>query len=160
MSVTSVTTGTGAGLEATQQAAIVKLAQSLQSGDLTGARSAYATLARTVPQGGGGQIQKSFQALGQALQSGDLSAAKSAFASLAQAAGATKTTAANAGQAGGGGDGGGGGGGGAAAKTETGESTTVLPSGAIITTITYSDGTVETTVSYGPPPKSTQSVIA
>lgn len=71
-----------------------QLAQALQSGDLSGARQAFAALRQTFgaskpDQAGnqfgnspGGQSNGPFAALAQALQSGDLSGAQQAFAAL------------------------------------------------------------------------------
>ncbi len=70
-----------------------QLASALQSGDLSGARSAYASIEQLLPanqsssssatgSNGSNAIQSDFASLGQALQSGDLSEAQSAFGQL------------------------------------------------------------------------------
>jgi predicted lipoprotein len=75
------------------------LAQALNSGDLSGAKSAFSALqqdfktvvqtqpGQQTPGNGQNSFQAAFQVLGQALSSGDLSAARNAFASLQQAHG-------------------------------------------------------------------------
>jgi hypothetical protein len=68
-----------------------QLSTALQSGDLSGAQSAYASIQQLL-QGGANSttanpsntIQNDFSALGQALQTGDLSQAQSAFSQLQQ----------------------------------------------------------------------------
>lgn len=67
-----------------------QLASALQSGDLSGAQSAYANIQQVLQanQGtatgssGSNTLQNDFAAVGQALQSGDLSQAQSAFSQL------------------------------------------------------------------------------
>ena len=70
-----------------------QLASALQSGDLSGAQSAYASIEQLLPanqsssssatgSNGSNAIQSDFASLGQALQSGDLSEAQSAFGQL------------------------------------------------------------------------------
>jgi DNA-binding FadR family transcriptional regulator len=70
-----------------------QLASALQSGDLSGAQSAYANIEQvlgansgsstaTTSSSGSSTLQNDFAALGQALQSGDLSTAQSAFSQL------------------------------------------------------------------------------
>jgi DNA-binding FadR family transcriptional regulator len=70
-----------------------QLASALQSGDLSGAQSAYSNIqqllgansgssASTTSSNGPSTLQNDFAALGQALQSGDLSTAQSAFSQL------------------------------------------------------------------------------
>ena len=70
-----------------------QLASDLQSGDLSGAQSAYASIEQLLPanqsssgsatgSNGSSAIQSEFASLGQALQSGDLSGAQSAFSQL------------------------------------------------------------------------------
>jgi len=70
-----------------------QLASALQSGDLSGAQSAYSSIeqvlgansgssASTTSSSGSSTLQNDFAALGQALQSGDLSTAQSAFSQL------------------------------------------------------------------------------
>jgi ribosomal protein L18 len=70
-----------------------QLASDLQSGDLSGAQSAYASIEQLLPanqsssgsatgSNGSSAIQSDFASLGQALQSGDLSGAQSAFSQL------------------------------------------------------------------------------
>ncbi|MGP0071704.1 MAG: hypothetical protein ACLPWF_07190 [Bryobacteraceae bacterium] len=70
-----------------------QLASDLQSGDMSGAQSAYASIEQLLPanqsssssptgSNGSSTIQNDFAALGQALQSGDLSQAQSAFSQL------------------------------------------------------------------------------
>lgn len=45
-------------------------------------------------------------------------------------------------------------------SVEVSQTSTVLATGVITTVITYANGQTETTVSYGPPPASTFSVLA
>jgi outer membrane protein assembly factor BamD (BamD/ComL family) len=70
-----------------------QLASALQSGDLSGAQSAYSNIQQLLPanpgttpsnttSNGSNTVQSDFAALGQALQSGDLSQAQSAFSQL------------------------------------------------------------------------------
>lgn len=66
-----------------------QLSESLQSGDLAGAQTAFATITSLQQQTSGSashtnnsQLSKDMQSLGQALQSGNLSAAQSAFAAV------------------------------------------------------------------------------
>jgi hypothetical protein len=70
-----------------------QLASDLQSGDLSGAQSAYASIEQLLPanqsssgsatgSNGSSAIQSDIASLGQALQSGDLSGAQSAFSQL------------------------------------------------------------------------------
>ena len=70
-----------------------QLASALQSGDLSGAQSAYSNIQQLLPanpgaspssttSNGSNTLQNDFAALGQALQSGDLSQAQSAFSQL------------------------------------------------------------------------------
>jgi|SRR5208337_882366 len=62
-----------------------QLGQALQSGDLAGAQSAFATLQQdmqSIGQSQSGQQQSNLSALANALQSGDLEAAQKAFAAL------------------------------------------------------------------------------
>jgi outer membrane protein assembly factor BamD (BamD/ComL family) len=72
-----------------------QLGQTLQSGDLSGAQSAFSSLQQLLPSSSANQAQTTQQtnqstfttdinALGQALQSGDLSKAQDAFAKLQQ----------------------------------------------------------------------------
>jgi ribosomal protein S20 len=72
-----------------------QLGQALQSGDLSGAQSVFASLQQLLPSSSANQAQTAQQtsqstfntdinALGQALQSGDLSKARDAFAKLQQ----------------------------------------------------------------------------
>ena len=108
MAVNSISV-TNASVQSTQtgQASAIKqrredfaaLTQALSSGDLSGAKSAFASIEqnfKTVTQAQEGQqigangqnkFQTAFQALGQALNSGDLKAAQNAFANLQQARG-------------------------------------------------------------------------
>lgn len=138
-----------------------QLQQSLQSGNLSAAQQAFAALQQDAPQGTNNPLQSQINALGQALQSGNLSAARQAFSSLQSA---VKTHAppsgAGAGGAGGGAEGSGGSGSSSSSKTVVSTSTSTSASGQITIVTTYSDGSTETTVSYGPPPSSTQSQVA
>ncbi|MGA3115010.1 MAG: hypothetical protein ABSF90_11340 [Syntrophobacteraceae bacterium] len=62
-----------------------QLGQALQSGDLAGAQSAFATLQQDIQnasQSQSGQQQSNWSALANALQSGDLAGAQKAFAAL------------------------------------------------------------------------------
>jgi hypothetical protein len=68
-----------------------QLGQDLQSGDLSGAQSAFQTIQQLRPQQSGSsgsqaqgssQLSSDMQALGEALSSGNLSSAQSAFASV------------------------------------------------------------------------------
>src|SRR5271156_2024695 len=70
-----------------------QLASALQSGDLSGAQSAYSNIQQlfqanpgaspsNATSNGSNTVQSDFAALGQALQSGDLSQAQSAFSQL------------------------------------------------------------------------------
>lgn len=138
-----------------------KLQQSLQSGDLSGAQQAFAALQKDGPQGTNNPLQSQIDALGQALQSGNLSAARQAFSSL-QSAAKTQASPLGAGGSGSGGAGGaeGSGSGSSPSKTVVSTSTSTSASGEITTVTTYSNGTTETTISYGPPPSSTQSQLA
>ncbi len=65
------------------------LAQALQSGNLTDAQQAFATLQKDLPakaqQAAASDPNSPLNTLGQALQSGDLSAAQTAFTALQQA---------------------------------------------------------------------------
>jgi hypothetical protein len=59
------------------------LSKALQSGDLSGAQSAFQSLTANSPAAGGNsKIADAFKAVGQALQSGDVAGAQKAFASL------------------------------------------------------------------------------
>ena len=100
MNIASVDTGTistSASSTFQQRASDFKtLAQSLQSGDLSGAQSAFASLqqlagaqsastqASTTASSSTNPIASDFASLGQALGSGDLSSAQQAFAKLQQ----------------------------------------------------------------------------
>lgn len=71
-----------------------QLANALETGDLSGAQSAYANIQQVLQGAAGGSsstgsttLQNDFASLGQALQSGDLSQAQSAFAQLQNDAG-------------------------------------------------------------------------
>jgi soluble cytochrome b562 len=63
-----------------------KLAEALQSGDLSAAQNAFSVLLQGMPSNNNPQdkIKADFDALGKALQSGDLDAAKKAFLKLQQ----------------------------------------------------------------------------
>jgi len=63
-----------------------KLAESLQSGDISAAQDAFSVLVQGMSSNNNPQdnIKSDFDALGKALQSGDLDAAKKAFAKLQQ----------------------------------------------------------------------------
>jgi hypothetical protein len=108
MAVNSISV-TNASVQSTQpgQASAIKqrrqdfeaLTQALNSGDLSGAKTAFAAIQqnfKTVTQAQEGQqigsntqnkFQSAFQALGQALNSSDLKSAQTAFANLQQARG-------------------------------------------------------------------------
>ena len=108
-----------------------------------------------------------WEAIGQALQSNDLAGAQQAFAALqsaAEALGGKSSDNASGGKASGGGAGGGSGASGgsssSSSKTIVSETQTTSSSGTITTVTTYSDGSKETTTSYGPTPASSQSVVA
>jgi hypothetical protein len=139
-----------------------KLKESLESGDLSGAQQAYAALQQNASQGGNNPLQSKFDALGQALQSGDLAAAQQAFSALQAAAPQPQQQGGAGGgaAAGGASSGGGGGSRSSSSKTIVSETSTTSASGQITTVITYSDGSKETSTSYGPPSNSTQSVFA
>ena len=69
------------------QANVKQLAQSLQSGDLSGAQKAYTSLQQTLGTDASSStnpLNKDLSSLGQALQSGNLSGAQQAFAQLGQ----------------------------------------------------------------------------
>ncbi len=78
-----------------QRSAVQQLDQALQSGNLEGARKAFATLQQSAPppppQGGGAQGatsgQNPFSALAKALESGDLGSAQEAFSQIQKAGG-------------------------------------------------------------------------
>jgi len=58
------------------------LAKSLRSGDVDGAKQAYASLVRNAPEGATWPKGSDFADLGKALVQGDLDAARTAFASM------------------------------------------------------------------------------
>jgi hypothetical protein len=67
-----------------RRAAFGQMSQSMQSGDLSGARSAYASLVRNAPPGATMQPGSPFAQLGQALASGDMSSAQTAWSTMVQ----------------------------------------------------------------------------
>jgi hypothetical protein len=67
--------------------AFSQLASALQSGDLSGAQQAYATLASSPAAQGNSPSAQALQKIGQDLQSGDLADAQKALASLQHARG-------------------------------------------------------------------------
>jgi hypothetical protein len=67
-----------------RRTAFQQLGQSLQSGDLSAAQSAFNTLTQNSPANQNGPLSQDLSAVGQALQSGDLQGAQTAFAKLQQ----------------------------------------------------------------------------
>ena len=59
-----------------------QIAQSLQSGDLSGAQKAFDDFEKLTPNAAKGPLSNDFKALGSALQTGDLGAAQQAFSQL------------------------------------------------------------------------------
>jgi hypothetical protein len=149
-----------------------QLGQALQSGNLSSAQQAYATLSQLVSQNpppGGASGQKNplslaLSQIGGALQSGNLAGAQQAFSALQSAAQAHGGQGGGAvGGAGGHGGGGGSGGGGSSSASSTtivSETSTTSASGVTTTVITYANGTKATTTTYGPTPTSAKGVIA
>ncbi len=64
--------------------ALSQMSQAMQSGDLGGARAAYASLVRNAPPDATLQPGSPFAQLGKALIGGDMSAAQSAWSSMVQ----------------------------------------------------------------------------
>ena len=90
MDISAVSSSTAAYQPNTQNAQrqnFQQLMQSLQSGDLSGAQAAYATLTQNAPAPGAATnnpIQQAISTIGSALQSGDLAGAQKAMQSLQQ----------------------------------------------------------------------------
>jgi hypothetical protein len=61
-----------------------QMSQSMQSGDLSGARSAYASIVRNAPPGATMQAGSPFAQLGKALLGGDMSSAQTAWSTVVQ----------------------------------------------------------------------------
>jgi DNA-binding FadR family transcriptional regulator len=97
MAVSSITSSAAGGYQPNQQTnfrqTFSQLLQAIQSGDLSGARQAYAALGDLQNQGPSADANSPFaQALsqiGQALQNGDIGGAQQALQSLAQQSQAT-----------------------------------------------------------------------
>ncbi len=64
--------------------AFAQMSKAMQSGDLSSAQAAYATLVQNAPPGATLQAGSPFAQLGKALLSGDMSAAQSAWSSMVQ----------------------------------------------------------------------------
>jgi len=65
-----------------QRTAFKELGQALKSGDLAGAKQAYADVVRNAPAGATWNPDSAFAQVGKALASGDVDAAKSAFGDM------------------------------------------------------------------------------
>jgi hypothetical protein len=133
-----------------------QLAQDLQAGNLAGAQQDYAAIQQNLPPGAAsnGQAQSGLQAIGTALQAGNIGAAQQALSSLQAAHGG------HGAHGGGGGGGSGGSSSSSSSKTIVNETSNTAADGETTTVITYSDGTSETTTSYGAPTNTTQSLFA
>jgi hypothetical protein len=134
-----------------------KLGQSIQSGDIAGAQQAFLSFQQLKPFANNYALQKQVDLLGHTLETGDVSGSQQAFAAVQNALVGKANAPAPRGA---GAHHGGGGGGASSSKTVVSETSTTSPSGQITTTSTYSDGSKETSTSYGPTPNSTVSVFA